>query len=108
MKTKTEMKAKAPAKRKAAKSRSAKTKPAARAAAAKSDDAGGAGRGAKVAAIAALLQRPNGCTTKDILDATGWPTVSVPAQAKAAGLKLTKTKDGRGFRYHGTPLKAAA
>lgn len=108
MKTKTEKKPAAP-KRKAPKARSAKTKPAASSAAKSNGDSDGAGGGeSKVAMIAALLTSKDGCTAADILAATGWPTVSVPAQAKAAGLKLTKTKEGRTFRYRGTPLQAAA
>lgn len=54
----------------------------------------------KVAAIAALLTRPEGTTTAEILKATGWPSVSVPQQAKAAGLKLRKEKEkGSPTRY---------
>jgi len=51
-----------------------------------------------------LLQRPEGCTTRDILDATGWPAVSVPAIAKASGLTLRQEKCGRVTRYYGEPL----
>lgn len=51
-----------------------------------------------------LLQRPEGCTTRDILDATGWPAVSVPAIAKASGLTLRQEKDGRATRYYGEPF----
>lgn len=55
--------------------------------------------GTKLASIVKLLSRPEGCTTADVLKATGWPSVSMPAQAKAAGLKLKKVKDGNAFRY---------
>lgn len=51
-----------------------------------------------------LLQRPEGCTARDILDATGWPAVSVPAIAKASGLTLRQEKDGRATRYYGEPF----
>jgi hypothetical protein len=50
---------------------------------------------------AALLRRPQGCTSREILDATGWPAVSVPAIAKASGLTLTQQKDGRTTTYFG-------
>lgn len=50
-----------------------------------------------------LLKRKEGCTTREILDATGWPAVSVPAIAKASGLKLSQTKDGRTTTYFGVP-----
>ncbi|MFO1150991.1 MAG: DUF3489 domain-containing protein [Alsobacter sp.] len=56
---------------------------------------------------AALLTRPEGTTTREILDATGWPAVSVPSIAKASGLSLRQTKDGKVTRYFGVPLTAA-
>lgn len=54
----------------------------------------------KVDLIADLLKRKNGCTTADVLAVTGWPAVSMPQQAKAAGLKLKKEKDGNVTRYY--------
>lgn len=57
--------------------------------------------GSKLAIVVGLLTRPEGCTTKEVLDATGWPTVSMPQQAKAAGLTLRKEKDGKVSRYFG-------
>jgi Protein of unknown function (DUF3489) len=48
--------------------------------------------GSKLALIVGLLRRPKGCTTKQVLEATGWPAVSMPQQAKAAGLTLQKEK----------------
>lgn len=57
--------------------------------------------------IAVLLTRAEGCTNADILEATGWPTVSVPQQAKIAKLNLRKEKlKGEPTRYWGTPVKA--
>lgn len=56
----------------------------------------------KLALVAALLTRKQGCTSADVLKATGWPAVSMPQQAKAAGLKLTKEKTkGTNTRYFG-------
>jgi hypothetical protein len=55
--------------------------------------------GSKAAAIADLLRRPEGCTTADVLKATGWPSVSLNQQATAAGLTLRKVKEGRITRY---------
>ena len=56
----------------------------------------------KTGIVAKLLQRANGCTSAEILSATGWPAVSVPAICKAAGLKLTKEKvKGSPTRYWG-------
>lgn len=55
--------------------------------------------GSKLEIIVKLLKRPKGCTAADILDATGWPAVSVPQQARAAGLELRQEKDGKVTRY---------
>jgi hypothetical protein len=59
--------------------------------------------GSKVAMIAAMLQAPGGCTVKEVLAATGWPSVSMPQQAKAAGLELRKESTSEGNRYYGSP-----
>lgn len=51
--------------------------------------------------VAALLRRPEGCTTADALAATGWPAISMPATAKAAGITLVREKDaGKPTRYY--------
>ena len=69
-------------------------KPKARKAAKAKTTNGHAGpRGEKTLEIARLLQRKNGVTRAEILEYTGWPSVSVQAMAKAAGLKLTKSKE---------------
>src|SRR5262249_24074506 len=60
--------------------------------------------GSKVALIAAMLTRPEGCTTAEVLEATKWPTVSMPHQAKAGGLALRKVKEGKASRYYGSPI----
>lgn len=91
--------AKAPKAKKAAKpakaAAKATSKPARAAKAPKSGES-------KVAVIAALLKHPEGTTTKEILAATGWPAVSVPQQAKSAGLTLRKEKvKGEPTRYFG-------
>jgi len=52
-----------------------------------------------------LLLRTKGCTTAEVLKATGWPSVSMPYQAKAVGLKLRKDKVGNISRYFGKPQK---
>ena len=72
--------------------------------ASKGKRAGGKGQ-TKTALVGQLLLRKEGCTTADILAATGWPAVSVPAQAKAVGLGLRKEKDGKVTRYFGVPQK---
>jgi hypothetical protein len=49
-----------------------------------------------------------GTTTKEILKETGWPSVTVPGQAAALGLKLEKTKNAAGETvYKGTPMTEA-
>ena len=58
--------------------------------------------GSKTEAAGKLLARSGGCTSADILEATGWPSVSVPAVAKACGLKLSTEKEkGKPTRYYG-------
>ena len=56
--------------------------------------------GSKTGLIADLLLRKEGCTRDDILEVTGWPSVSVPAMAKAAGLKLRKEKTKGGKTHY--------
>ena len=56
--------------------------------------------------IVALLCSPEGCTRADILDLTGWPSVTVQGLAAASNLDLRQVKEGRVFRYFGTPKSA--
>lgn len=58
--------------------------------------------GGKTAAVAKLLQRANGCTRKEVLEATGWKAVSMQQMAKNLGLKLTQSKEkGEVTHYFG-------
>ncbi len=60
-------------------------------------------RGEKTLMVKKLLERKSGCTRKDILEATGWPAVSVQAMAKSCGLKLRQEKEkGKPTVYFGT------
>lgn len=60
------------------------------------------GKRTKLDIVRELLLRPEGCTRQEILDATGWPTVSVPANAATLKLSLTKEKKpGEVMRYWG-------
>jgi len=61
-----------------------------------------AGGPSKSEQAAELLLRPDGATTKDILELTKWPSVSVPAVARANGLTLRQEKAGRVTTYFGT------
>ena len=57
----------------------------------------------KVQIVADLLLRDTGCTSAEVLQATGWPSVSMPKQAELAGLVLRKDKQaGQAMRYWGT------
>lgn len=55
--------------------------------------------GSKLEIVVRLLRRPEGCTAAEIMKMTQWPSVSVPQQAKAAGLTLRQVKDGKVTRY---------
>lgn len=65
------------------------------------ESGGSAAPKSKKEVIADLLK--NGTTTTEVLAATGWPAVSMPAQAHAAGMKLEKYKEGGVTKYKGTP-----
>lgn len=68
----------------------------------KPSNGNGVRAGSKASKVAEMLLRPQGCTNKEVLKATGWPTVSMPAQAAMAGLKLRKEKTDGGLRYYGS------
>jgi hypothetical protein len=46
-----------------------------------------------------------GTTTAEVLQATGWPSVSMPAMANAAGLELIKCNENGLTKYKGVPPK---
>lgn len=56
--------------------------------------------GTKLETVISMLKRPQGCTTKEALEATGWPAISMPQQARAAGIELRKEKEGNATRYY--------
>ena len=58
--------------------------------------------GSKLEIVVGLLKRKEGCTAAEILSACQWPSVSVPQQARAAGLTLRQQKDGKVSRYWGS------
>lgn len=56
--------------------------------------------GTKLAKIEKMLGRPDGCTADEVMRACGWPSVSMPQQAKALGVRLKKEKrPGEPTRY---------
>lgn len=64
-------------------------------------------RGEKTLEVRRLLLRKNGCTAKEVLEATGWPAVSMPLMAKNCHLKLRQEKEKVGderarTRYFGS------
>jgi len=62
----------------------------------------GNGHNSKTAEVGRLLKRKGGCTRTDILAATGWTQVSVPAMAEACGLTLRQERTkGELTRYWG-------
>lgn len=89
-KTKTTKAAKKPASRTAVKGHTAAKAP-----------EGGIRPGSKLETIVGLLKRPEGCTAKECMDQVGWPAISMPQQARAAGIKLRKEKaKGEVTRYY--------
>jgi hypothetical protein len=57
--------------------------------------------------IGALLTKPGGTTVAEILKETGWPSVSVPQQAAALGMKLEKQVKNGKTTYIGVPMTDA-
>jgi hypothetical protein len=43
-------------------------------------------------------------TTKEMLEALGWPSISMPAMAKSLNMRLEKIKEGKVTRYKGVSL----
>lgn len=59
-------------------------------------------RGVKILTIRRMLLRKRGVTRKELLTVLGWKAISVPAMARASGLKLTRKKVlGTPTRYFG-------
>lgn len=91
-----------PAKPRAAASAKAKSTPAG---ARKPRDVKKDGAQTKRSIAAALIARPEGATLKDVLAATGWPSVSMLQLAASSNLELRKEKEkGSPTRYFGTAI----
>lgn len=56
-------------------------------------------RGSKAWQIGEMMLRPQGVTGAEVCTAMGWPSVSMPAQARMAGLSFTTQRTGREVRY---------
>lgn len=55
--------------------------------------------GSKAHTIGEMMLRPEGATAREVCAATGWPSVSMPAQAAVCGLTYTTQRMGREVRY---------
>lgn len=55
--------------------------------------------GSKAWEIGQMLLRPEGVTPQEVRNATGWPSVSMPAQLAMCGLGYTTQRMGRQIRY---------
>lgn len=82
---------------------STKKKASKKAAKAKTPKKAGGARGEKTLAVKAMLERKTGVTRAQILEKTGWPSVSVQVLAKNCGLKLRLEKvKGKPITYFGS------
>jgi hypothetical protein len=59
-------------------------------------------QGSKAWQVGQMLLRPEGVTGQEICAALHWPSVSIPAQARACGLAFTTRREGREVRYWAT------
>lgn len=57
-------------------------------------------RGSKARIIGDLLLRPEGTTAAEVMRTVGWPSVSIPQQARLCGLRVTRHRMGRSVRYY--------
>ena len=63
--------------------------------------------GSKAHRIGEMFLRPEGVTGPEVMAAMGWPSVSMPQQAKAAGIEYTSVRTGRMVRYFARRAEAA-
>lgn len=64
--------------------------------------------GSKAHRIGEMLLRSQGVTGREICAEMNWPSVSIPAQARAAGLTVTSQRTGREVRYFAVTAQAAS
>lgn len=55
--------------------------------------------GSKLEIVVKLLKKAGGTTSAEVLKETGWPSVSMPQQARAAGIEIKKEKIDGVTRY---------
>jgi hypothetical protein len=63
-------------------------------------------RGTKAHRIGEMLLRAEGVTGREICAEMNWPSVSVPAQARSAGLTVVSQRTGREVRYFAARAEA--
>lgn len=56
--------------------------------------------GTKTHMAGEMMMRSGGASGPEVLRATGWPSVSMPAQARACGLAVRTVRRGREVRYY--------
>lgn len=56
--------------------------------------------GSKTFVIGEMLLRPEGVSGREVMAATGWPSVSLPQQARSCGIEFTTQRMGREVRYY--------
>jgi hypothetical protein len=47
-------------------------------------------KGKKMRKIERLLRRKRGCTSREVREAVGWPSVSIPQRARQLGIKTRR------------------
>ena len=63
-------------------------------------------RGSKARIIGDLLLRTEGTTAREVMRTVGWPSVSIPQQARLCGLRVVRERMGRSVRYYARAAEA--
>lgn len=63
--------------------------------------------GSKSHTVGQMMMRPEGVIASEAIAATGWPSISLPQQAKACGITFTTQRTGRVVRYFAATAEAA-
>lgn len=63
--------------------------------------------GSKSHQIGEMMMRREGVTAREVMAATGWPSVSLPQQAGICGLQFTTQRTGREVRYFAVAAQAS-
>jgi hypothetical protein len=63
--------------------------------------------GSKGWQVGQMMLRPEGVTGAEAMAATGWPSISLPQQARACGIGFTTQRTGREVRYFAQAAQAS-